>query len=70
MCRIWNKRGIFAVIEQGLVDQVRRIKVKGWLTDAEIEETRERNKLNPCGREMIGRRDIMNEKGLESCQRA
>ena len=45
MYRIWNERELFAVSEQRLVDQVRQIKVKGWLTDAEIEEIRESRRI-------------------------
>ena len=35
---IWKEIGVFEVTEQRLADQVRAIKVNGWLSEVEIEE--------------------------------
>ena len=37
---IWKEIGVFEVTEQRLADQVRAIKVNGWLSEVEIEEIR------------------------------
>ena len=44
MVQLWNERGLFAVSEQRLVDQVRQIKLKGWVTAVEIDEMREQRR--------------------------
>ena len=40
MLAIWKEIGVFEVTEQRLADQVRAIKVNGWLSEVEIEEIR------------------------------
>ena len=40
MLTIWKEIGVFEVTEQRLADQVRAIKVNGWLSEVEIEEIR------------------------------
>ena len=44
MVQLWHERGLFAVSEQRLVDQVRQIKLKGWVTAVEIDEVREQRR--------------------------
>ena len=41
MVQLWNERGLISVSEQTLIDQVRQIKLKGWVTAVEIDEMRE-----------------------------
>ena len=46
MITIWREIGTFEIIEQRLVDQVRVIRRKEWLTELELEEIR-RKVLTP-----------------------
>ena len=49
LTEIWHRESMIDVTEQRLVDQIRQIKLKGWLTEIEIEVIK-KMVLNTVGR--------------------
>ena len=50
MLELWNRKGLFFITEQRLVDQTNNIQQTGWLTEIELEEIERKIELDNCNK--------------------